>query len=60
MTTEEIENRKTTPNIQVFDWEGKPLTQYKLDCFINTFVVDEVCKIRFMELFVEDEDHICI
>ena len=29
MTTEEIENRKTTPNIQVFDWEGKPLIQYK-------------------------------
>ena len=64
MTTEEIENRKTTPNIQVFDWEGKPLTQYKLDCFINTFVVDEVAnkiyelllktKIIFMYLIYPD------
>ena len=59
MTTEEIENRKTTPNIQVFDWEGKPLTQYKLDCFINTFVVDEVAN-KIYGAFVEDEDHIYV
>ena len=59
MTTEEIENRKTTPNIQVFDWEGKPLTQYKLDCFINTFVVDEVAN-KIYGVFVEDEDHIYV
>ncbi len=59
MTTEEIENRKTTPNIQVFDWEGKPLTQYKLDCFINTFVVAEVAN-KIYGAFVEDEDHIYV
>lgn len=59
MTTEDVEDRKTTPNIQVFDWEGKPLIQYKLDCFINTFAVDEVAH-KIYGVFVEDEDHIYV
>lgn len=45
------------PNIQVFDWEGRPLKMYQLDCYISSFVVDEGKKVIY-GVFVEDDNHI--
>lgn len=57
MTSDEIVRQVRTPNIQVFDWTGKPIRQYLLDCFISSFVVDEDNGAIY-GVFVEDVDHI--
>lgn len=57
MTAEEIGKRKATPSIQVFTWEGKPVTQYLLDHFISAFTVDKDKK-KIYGVFAEDENTI--
>lgn len=57
MTSEEIENRTGNPNIQIFDWEGHPVKQYHLDCYISSFAVDEQNGCIY-GVFIEDENHI--
>lgn len=57
MTADEIGGKVRNPNIQVFDWEGRPLRQYQLDCYISSFVVDEPNSLVY-GVFVEDENHI--
>lgn len=41
MVPKEIMEGNKMPNIQVFDWDGVPVKQYLLDCFISSFAVDE-------------------
>lgn len=57
MTPQEIGERKKMPNIQVFNWKGKPIKQYQLDCYISSFTVDEPNGMIY-GTFVEDENHI--
>lgn len=57
MTALEVGNQARNPNIQVFSWDGKPLKQYKLDCFISSFVVNEKTG-EIFGVFVEDMNHI--
>ena len=57
MKTEEIMNQEHNPYILVFDWDGKPVKQYQLDCFISTFAVDEVNDCLY-GVFIDDIDHI--
>lgn len=54
MTAEEIGERKRTPSIQVFTWDGKPVAQLVLDCFISAFTVDEN-RSKIYAVFAEDE-----
>lgn len=54
MTAEEIGKRKTTPSIQIFTWEGKPITQCVLDHFVSAFTVDEDQN-KIYAVFAEDE-----
>ena len=55
MTFEEIAAQKQNPNIQVFSWEGEPLKQYNLDCYISSFAVDE-SNATIYGVFAEDEN----
>ena len=57
MTAPEIMEQKHFPSVQVFSWDGKPLTCYELDCMISCFTVDEAEK-RIYGAFAEDEDAI--
>ena len=57
MKAEEIMNQEHNPNIFVFDWDGKPVKQYQLDCFISTFAVDETNDCLY-GVFIDDIDHI--
>lgn len=57
MKADEIGNKVRNPNIQLFDWEGHPLKQYQLDCYISSFTVDEQNGAIY-GVFVEDENHI--
>lgn len=57
MTSQELGTIDRFPNIQVFDWDGVPVKQLYLDCFISSFVVDEVHRIIY-GIFAEDDSHL--
>lgn len=57
MTVREISGQVRNPNIQVFDWDGCPLKQYNLDCFISSFTVNEETS-EIFGTFVEDMNHV--
>lgn len=57
MTAQELGTANKFPNIQVFDWNGTPVKQLYLDCYISSFVVDETNQILY-GVFAEDDSHI--
>jgi len=57
MTVDEISNKKRSPNIQVFSWDGKPLKQYWLDVYISAFAIDKERNLIYA-IFAEDDSHI--
>ncbi|MFQ7082998.1 MULTISPECIES: BF3164 family lipoprotein [Bacteroides] len=57
MTPQDIYARKYNPSLQVFSWEGKPLKQYKLNCYISAFTIDEASRTVY-GVFAEDESSI--
>ena len=57
MTAQELGTANKFPNIQVFDWNGTPVKQLYLDCYISSFVVDETNQIIY-GVFAEDDSHI--
>lgn len=57
MTPQDIYARKHYPSLQVFSWEGKPLKQYRLNCYISAFTIDEADRTVY-GVFAEDESSI--
>lgn len=57
MTVQEVGSQINNPNIQIYDWEGRPLRKCNLDCFISSFVINEKTGDVF-GAFVEDMNHI--
>ena len=57
MTAQELGTANKFPSIQVFDWNGTPVKQLYLDCYISSFVVDETNQIIY-GVFAEDDSHI--
>ena len=57
MTLQELGEMNRFPNIQVFDWDGVPVKQLHLDCFISSFVVDEANQVIY-GIFAEDDNHL--
>lgn len=57
MTSQDLEDMNKFPNIQVFDWDGVPVKQLHLDCFISSFVVDEANQVIY-GIFAEDDNHL--
>ncbi len=57
MTPQDIYARKHNPSLQVFSWEGKPLKQYRLNCYISAFTIDEADRTVY-GVFAEDESSI--
>lgn len=47
MTAQELGTANKFPSIQVFDWNGTPVKQLYLDCYISSFVVDETNQIIY-------------